>query len=115
MFEAPHGAVCAALLPHVMDVNIRALSERDANGPGLSRYDDVARIITGNSNAKGRDSVEWVGALVRNLQIPGLGHFGIRESDISSICEKAAVASSMKANPITLTKEELREILQRAL
>src|ERR1700736_464652 len=28
MFPAPHGAVCAALLPHVLEVNLRALSER---------------------------------------------------------------------------------------
>ena len=25
MFPAPHGAVCAALLPHAMGVNVRAL------------------------------------------------------------------------------------------
>jgi hypothetical protein len=31
------------------------------------------------------------------------------------LCEKAAVASSMKANPIVLTAEELHEILLRAL
>src|SRR5262249_16681591 len=28
MFPAPHGAVCAALLPHVMAVNLRALRRR---------------------------------------------------------------------------------------
>ncbi len=27
-FPAPHGAVCAALLPHVMSMNFRALSAR---------------------------------------------------------------------------------------
>ena len=32
MFPAPHGAVCAALLPHVMEVNVRALRARDPGG-----------------------------------------------------------------------------------
>jgi alcohol dehydrogenase class IV len=34
--------------------------------------------------------------------------------DFPAIAEKAAVASSMKANPITFTNEELQEILDRA-
>ena len=28
MFPAPHGAVCAGLLPHVMEANVRALQAR---------------------------------------------------------------------------------------
>jgi alcohol dehydrogenase class IV len=35
MFPAPHGAVCAALLPHVMQVNIRALRARAMQGDTL--------------------------------------------------------------------------------
>ena len=30
MFDAPHGAICAALLPHVMAGNLRALASRGA-------------------------------------------------------------------------------------
>jgi alcohol dehydrogenase class IV len=41
--QAPHGAVCAALLPHVMRVNLRALHERDPGSAALHRYDQVAR------------------------------------------------------------------------
>ena len=40
MFPAPHGAVCAALLPHVMEVNIRALRARAPDSEALRRYDD---------------------------------------------------------------------------
>src|SRR5678816_3584886 len=39
MFPAPHGAICAALLPHVMAVNIRALRLRQSNGQTLARYE----------------------------------------------------------------------------
>src|ERR1043166_521823 len=51
MFSAPHGAVCAALLPHVMNVNVRALRQRAAESENLRRYDEVARLLTGNSKA----------------------------------------------------------------
>ena len=45
MFDAPHGAVCAALLPHGVAANIRALRSRGANGDALRRYAEVAAIL----------------------------------------------------------------------
>jgi alcohol dehydrogenase class IV len=38
MFPAPHGATCAALLPHVIAANVHALRARQADGPALARY-----------------------------------------------------------------------------
>jgi alcohol dehydrogenase class IV len=39
----------------------------------------------------------------------------VTESDCGTLVEKAAEASSMKANPIVLTNEELTEALHRSL
>src|SRR6266404_466425 len=55
MFPAPHGAVCAAFLPHVMEVNLRALRERDPGNDALARYDVIGRVLTGNADAKAAD------------------------------------------------------------
>ena len=115
MFDAPHGAICAALLPHVVRVNIRVLQARDPNSGALTRYHEVARLLTGNPKASAHDSVAWIESLVRDLGIPRMRAFGIKASDIPEICEKAAVASSMKGNPVALTTEELHEIVDRAL
>ena len=52
MFPAPHGAVCAALLPGVMNTNLRALRQRASDGEPLRRYDEVARWLTGDMQAK---------------------------------------------------------------
>jgi alcohol dehydrogenase class IV len=60
MFPAPHGAVCAALLPHVMVANLRALRERPPEYPALNRYEEAARWLTGNTNATADDGVAWV-------------------------------------------------------
>jgi alcohol dehydrogenase class IV len=115
MFHAPHGAVCAALLPRVMEVNLRALRERLPDGEALRRYESVAAILTGTEKATAPDGIHWISELCKALQIPGLRTYGISEGDISELVEKAAKASSMKANPILLTRDELTEALQAAL
>lgn len=115
MFPAPHGAVCAALLAQGMDANIRALRRRDPASEALQRYTDVARTLTGDSAATMEDGVAWVARLVAACVIPRLGVYGIAESDVAELVAKAAQASSMKANPIRLTNEELAEVLLRAI
>jgi alcohol dehydrogenase class IV len=115
MFPAPHGAVCAALLPHVLRANLDALRFRDAGNPALARFDTVARLLTGNPNAGADDAVDRCRSLAQSLNIPSLSAWGIAESDVEAIVSKAAKASSMKANPIALTAEELGKTLRAAL
>ncbi len=112
MFAAPHGAICAALLPYAMEVNVRALRARAPEK--LARYGEVARLITGKPHADANDGVAWIATLCRKLDIPPLRKYGVAESDLDVLVEKAAQASSMKGNPIVLTGEELREIVSRA-
>jgi alcohol dehydrogenase class IV len=114
-FSAPHGAICAALLPHVMAMNLRALRQRDPNGAALYRYDEAAWWLTGDMKAKADDGVKWVRALAADLKIPRLGSFGVQREHFPDLIAKAANASSMKANPIVLMPEELTEILEQAL
>lgn len=114
-FHAPHGAVCAILLPPVMAMNVRALRERAGGSPVLARYDEVAAILTGNTKARAADGVAWVQELCQALHIPRLGACGVTDGDLDTLVEKSAVASSMKPNPIKLTSAELREILAQAL
>ncbi len=115
MFHAPHGAVCAALLPHVMRINLRALRSRQADSESLRRYDSVAKLLTGSQTATAIDGSDWVSELCQALKIPGLRAYGVTEADSVAVVEKAAKASSMKANPVVLTNEELSEAFQAAL
>jgi alcohol dehydrogenase class IV len=115
MFHAPHGAVCAALLPWVTEVNLRAMRERANDSECLSRYDSVAKILTGSEKATAADGIRWITELGKTFQIAGLRTYGVTESDIPMLVEKAAKASSMKANPVVLTRDELTEALQAAL
>lgn len=115
MFPAPHGAVCAALLPHVMAANLRALRERQPDAPALARYAEIGRLLTGHPQAGAEDGVAWVRDLVADLGIPPLRTYGLTEAEVPAVVEKAAQASSMKANPLPLTREELTSILRRAI
>lgn len=114
MFPAPHGAVCAILLPPVMAVNVQALQERQPDSEFLRRYDEVAQILTGSSKATAGDGVAWVQELGHALGVPKLGTYGLTHTDFPTVIEKTATASSSQGNPIKLTPAELHEILNRA-
>jgi alcohol dehydrogenase class IV len=112
-YPAPHGAVCATLLGPVLAVNARALGAAGDTGR-LDRLREVARLVTGQTNATTEDLVRWVTDLTRDLGIPGLSAYGVAADHHPELCRQAAQASSMKANPVVLADAELREILQRA-
>jgi alcohol dehydrogenase class IV len=114
-WKAPHGALCAALLPHGMAANVAALKAREPEHPALDRYAAVARIVTGRSEASAEDGVEWVSALCAELGIPALRAWGITEADLPGVVEKAAKASSMQSNSLPLTSEELLAMVTAAL
>jgi len=115
MFPVPHGAVCASLLPHVMAVNVRALQARAPQSEPLHRYDEMARILTGDRRATAAGGVAWVQGLCQALRIPSLASYGVTEGNFPLLIEKASRSSSMKGNPIALTSEEMVEILEGAL
>jgi alcohol dehydrogenase class IV len=107
MFNAPHGAVCAALLAPVMRANLwHAAAER---------FEEVARCLTGNPASTAAEGVAWVVKVTKELGIAGLGSYGLRSEHFPVLIAKAKNASSMRANPVTLGDAELTEILQTAL
>ena len=102
MFKAPHGMVCAALLPAVCEINIRALEERAAESDALGKYREAAAIVSGNPKARLSELLDWIKELCMQMHVPGLADLGIAESDIPAIVEKGRKASSMKGNPLVL-------------
>jgi alcohol dehydrogenase class IV len=115
MFEAPHGAVCAALLPAVLRVNARALAARAPDAPALTRLRELAGLVTTRDGATIEDGIAWIADLVRALEIPGLARHGLTTARVPELVAKARVASSMKANPLALTDDELTEIAVASL
>lgn len=118
MFPAPHGAVCARLLPAVVEANLRALRSRMPESPALARYAEVeetARFVFCGFGLEVDSLIYWLRALIEKLQIPPLRHYGLSPTDFPIIVAQAQKASSMKGNPIPLTDDELTTILRQAL
>ncbi len=114
-YHAPHGAICAAILPHGIEANLLALWSRAPQNPALDRYQKVAAMLTGRGDAVAQDVVTWTREITSELEIPSLKSYGVEERDVPEICAEAARSSSMKGNPLALTPEELSEVLTQAL
>ncbi|HTK54857.1 MAG TPA: iron-containing alcohol dehydrogenase [Gemmatimonadaceae bacterium] len=115
MFPIPHGVVCARLLPLVTEINVRTLRARSPNAEAVARYDEVARIVTGDASARAEDAVVWLRELVTALSVPGFATYGVGDEDIPRVVAAARQASSMQGNPIVLTDAELHETLGAAI
>lgn len=86
MTKAPHGAICARLLPLVIEANQHGMEWLDA-----------AR------------------ELVSAFEVPGLAYWGVEPDHIHELSVRAMASSSMKTNPVKFSEDELQAILTRAL
>jgi alcohol dehydrogenase class IV len=111
---APHGRLCAALLPAVLEANVRLLQKRGDGAAILARYDEVGRLLTGNERAGAGEAVAWVRETCRMFRIEKLSALGLKRSDVPALVEKAKQASSMKGNPAVLSAEEIEAIVDSA-
>lgn len=113
MTSHPHGAICARLLPFVMEANLRALRERPVPG-SLDRYAEVGWRVTGDPAATAEDGLAWVRTLCTELAIPPLRTSGLKRSDFAHVIPATQRASSTQGNPVKLTEDELTSILDAA-
>ncbi len=114
-YPAPHGAICAAILPQGIETNLLGLWSRAPGSPALARYQKIAAMLTGRADAVAQDVVTWTRTIVNELGIPPLRSYGVEEKAVPEICADAAKASSMKGNPLELTHDELVEIMMQSL
>lgn len=115
MIAAPHGAICARLLPFVTEANVAALSRSTSHAAALQRYSQAARLVLDSPRVTRDDLMQWLHALVKHLNIPPLKHWGLGPADVPALVAKARAASSMKGNPVALTESELSDIIMKAL
>ena len=112
-FPIPHGVACAALLPQVMEANLRAARGTDCESRVWTRFARLMQTLTGQRNDV-ETGLEILGDLQKKLQIPRLGEMGITENDFPRLVAGAR-GSSMKFNPVELDDQQLTGILAAAL
>ena len=81
MFDAPHGAVCAALLPHGMRANVDALWSAL---PVIRRWSATRRLLRYSRGAiVPKMAIEWVVRTLRlSFAFPPLRSYGIGEKHV---------------------------------
>ena len=123
-YPAPHGAICAALLPHVLAANIDALKSESAEHPVLLRYAQIGQVLKRppldklhmpDFEAAVDACVSVTAELVRDLKIPPLSEYGLTAERIPEMAALAAKSSSMRYNPVVLPQETLKKILRDAI
>jgi alcohol dehydrogenase class IV len=102
---APHGAICARLLPHALTALDRAAGKPPALATRLAAVTAlIDEIVPGG-----------VSAMPSWLSSHGVARLGALSDDARArVAEAAASSSSMKTSPVTLPSETLERMLADA-
>lgn len=107
---AAHGAICGALLPPVLVANRAAVADP-------ARLDQVGRWIAGAFGLRDTalpNAARHLAGWARQQGLPGLRDMGIDATAQAKAAEAASSSSSMKANPVPLSADSLRGIMEQA-
>ena len=114
-FEIPHGVICGTLLAEATRININVLQNQRSSGKvRLRKYAKIGAILTGEK-AKNTHNIDKFCTALKNtldswvseLQIDPLRKYGIRDNNVDKIVDN----TSLKNNPVHLSKENIKNIL----
>jgi len=108
---APHGAICGALLPGVLEVNRNACARL---GRDTGRFDEVDRMIARAFGRRGASAPALLRDFVAGYDLAEVAKLSGDMLAFGEVAEQAKSSSSMKANPVELTTGELLEVLSLA-
>ncbi|HPK02944.1 MAG TPA: iron-containing alcohol dehydrogenase [Candidatus Sumerlaeota bacterium] len=135
-FDAPHGVICAALLPPSVQLNVER-AQAEGNRELLDKYcmaydlllapdsaHAAAPMTRGgivealdflNEPARGAQALALrLGELRQELNLPGLAHYGVTTADFGRIIDAAGTAN-LHNNPVELDRAALTRLLELAL
>jgi len=113
-YPVSHGAGCATLLPHVVEMNIRRLRKEAPAHPTLEKYRRIGEIFVPDSREPLEELARVLRDLVTRMCVPGLGSWGLTPEGIPGVVKKSR-GSSMRFNPVVLMDDELATILEAAM
>jgi alcohol dehydrogenase class IV len=115
LINAPHGALCARLLPYAYKINENLIIKENKESPLYKKIVIIHRLISGSKAFKSNQVVDYFENIVDKLKIKKLGDYGIEKRDFSHIISISINSSSMKGNPVCLESRQIRSILENAL
>ena len=117
-YPIPHGVVCGTLVAPATQINIQTMLKRDTNNPALAKYLHVAEILCQKrfidpDNAFS-ELIDLLSLWTNELALPRLSQFGLQSTALDKVITHCR-GNSMKTNPITLSDDEIRQILFQRL
>lgn len=117
-FPIPHGEVCGSLLFEATRLNIEAMQSREPDNIGLFKYAEAGRIMSSDHSIDDKTARHGLLTLLErwtsDFDMPLLSAYNVRDTDIPKLVANAS-SGSMKSNPIALTNEETRALIQSRL
>ncbi|MHA1300825.1 MAG: iron-containing alcohol dehydrogenase [Candidatus Helarchaeota archaeon] len=120
-YNIPHGVICGTLMGECNRITIELLKKQPDSPEKLTvlrKYACVGALLSGEIFSKDTEInyfceklIEQLKILTDKLKIKKLGAYGITENDIDKILKKV----SNKNNPVSLPKENIRQILLNRL
>jgi alcohol dehydrogenase class IV len=111
MYNIPHGVICGTLMAPANELNVKKLRKGYGNPDGLKKYAVLGELFL---DEKGRNEdyyidgfIDYLRLLTDEFHLPGLKQYGIRETDLETICS----ITDIKNNPVELETSDLTEIL----
>jgi alcohol dehydrogenase len=104
LYDAPHGALNAILLPYFMSFWQKGCSER---------FTRIAEAF--GADARPDEAVAEVMKLTRLLKLPSLNDIGVKKSDLPELAALAESNVSNPSNPVPMTALDYLGILERAM
>ena len=114
-FPIPHGVVCGTLISAATRMNINKLKESDHRDTALIKYGRMGQLLSGEKNSDIDQACDLLSNIldewVTTMNIPLLGDYGIKESDLEKIIDK----TGQKNNPVELSRQDIKQILMQRL
>ncbi|HEY9748876.1 MAG TPA: iron-containing alcohol dehydrogenase, partial [Allocoleopsis sp.] len=114
-FPIPHGVVCGTLMAAAVRANWQAMQAREPENRTIAKMARLGQRLSGES---GKSDAYYCDALVsiledwtEQLELPRLGAYSIQASDLDKILDQ----TQNRNNPIELTRNEIRALLETRL
>jgi len=104
-----HGAICGRLLPAALDVNAAALRSRGLSSARIEEIDIILNRHFGDSATSGSAALRH---FIDRHELPALAALNLHNADKPEVANLAVTASSTRANPVSLTEDEIALILR---
>jgi len=117
-YPIPHGIVCGTLVAVATESNINAMLEREPTNIALDKYVRLGEVMCQKRHSS--KEVAWnalnqlLGDWTETMKLPRLSSYGIKPEQLDKIVSHSR-GSSMQTNPIVLTDDEVKRVLEMRL